>query len=329
VTNERLPISLIIPVYNMGPHVRDLVALLKKNAILSLVQEVLIVNDGSTDDTLEQLRPFKGEAKIISYPQNQGRYKARLTGAKNATAPHLLFIDARNRIPANFGEQLRFIQGRYDNAVGDILIDESESVYSLYWKLSHQTIFFHHYSQLQKGPVTLTLQNYDQFLKGTTLLYCRRDLFLNACESLARLTVESDDTLLLKEYVRTSPLIIDSRFHCYWSPRQSFKEFMERVWERGPSFVEYHIFEHRGRFFYATMFLLAYFLIMMSFLFVSVTFFISFFATTVTVVALTALFFTRNPWTFLQIAPVHTATVITFFLSILTALSKSLFKAKD
>jgi len=329
VNNERLPVSLIIPVYNMGSHARELVLNLQKKGITSLVHEVIIVDDGSTDDTFNQLSDFKGVIRLISYPQNQGRYKARLTGAQNATQSHLLFIDARNRIPENFGEQIRFIQSRYDNAVGDILIDEKESVYSLYWKLSHQMIFSNHYAHLKKGPITLTLQNYDQFLKGTTLLYCRRDYFLNACESLARLNIESDDTLLLKEYVRTSPLTIDARFHCYWSPRQTFKEFMERVWERGPSFVEYHIFEHRGRFFYVTMFLLAYFLVMVSFFFVSVTFFSSFLATTIALVALTALFFTRHPVKFLKIAPVHTATVITFFLSILTSIAKTFFKSKD
>lgn len=327
--SEKLPVSLIIPVFNMGAHALELWELLHQHGITSLVQEILIVDDGSTDETLVHLNSIKGNIRIISYPENQGRFKARLTGARNATQPHLLFIDARNRIPHDFSNQLRFIQGRYDNVIGDILIDAKESVYSLYWKLSHDTIFQGHYSRLRRGPITLTVENYDEFLKGTTLLYCRRDLFLNACDSLSRLKVESDDTLLLKEFVRTSPLVIDSRFHCYWSPRQTLKGFLERVWERGPSFVEYHIFEHRGRFFYVTMFLMAYFFVMMSFLFISFSFFLSFFFTTVALVAFTSLFFTRNPVSFIKIAPLHTVTVMTFFLSVLKAIAKSFFKAAD
>lgn len=324
-----LPVSIVVPVYNMDKHVELLWKTLKEHNIVSLVREILFVNDGSTDGTQAFLETIKSEASVVTHSQNLGRFKARLTGAQNAVSENLLFIDARNRIPADFADQLQMICSTYSSAIGEVLIDEKESVYSLYWQRSHEFIFHQHYAHLRRGPIQLTPENYDNFLKGTTLFYCRRSLFLDVCLPLEKLNLQSDDTYLLKEYVKKEPIIIDQRFNTWWSPRQDFAGFMARVRERGPSFVEYHIFTHRGKFFAVTMFLIAYFFVMMSFLFVSVSFFTAFFLFSLTLIGATASLFSKSPLEWIRLAPVHTATVVTFFLSVLTAVCKRLLNIKD
>lgn len=323
--NHPLPVSIVIPVYNMDKSVQALWKTLKEHNIVSLATEILFVNDGSTDGTSAFLESLQNEARVVSHAHNLGRFKARLTGAQKAVSENLLFIDARNKIPADFAYQLQMICSSYTSAIGEVVIDENESVYSLYWKRSHEFIFHHHYNHLRKGPITLTEVNYDEFLKGTTLFYCRRNLFLDVCSPLEKLNLQSDDTYLLKEYVKKEPIIIDPKFNTWWSPRQDFAGFMERVRERGPSFVEYHIFTHRGKFFTITMFLLVYFFVMMSFLFVSVSFFAAFLLFSLALIAATASLFSKTPLEWIKLAPVHTATVVSFFLSVLKAIFNKIF----
>jgi glycosyltransferase involved in cell wall biosynthesis len=57
--------------------------------------EVLIINDGSTDNTLEILENYKPRFfKIISYDQNKGKGFALKQGVKQATGDSICFIDS-------------------------------------------------------------------------------------------------------------------------------------------------------------------------------------------------------------------------------------------
>ena len=68
----------IIPTYN---HAATLVDVVSK--VLREIPNVIVVNDGSTDNTLEELQKV-GSATIISYPKNRGKGYALKTGFKKA-----------------------------------------------------------------------------------------------------------------------------------------------------------------------------------------------------------------------------------------------------
>ena len=54
--------------------------------------EVILVNDGSTDDTEERIQPFKDRIKYI-FQSNQGVAGSRNTGVRNARGEFLAFLD--------------------------------------------------------------------------------------------------------------------------------------------------------------------------------------------------------------------------------------------
>jgi glycosyltransferase involved in cell wall biosynthesis len=54
--------------------------------------EVIVVNDGSTDDTEEQINPFKDRINYI-YQANQGVAGSRNTGVRNARGEFVAFLD--------------------------------------------------------------------------------------------------------------------------------------------------------------------------------------------------------------------------------------------
>ncbi len=67
-----------IPVYNEGLHIASVLS-----EVLQFAGDVLVVDDGSTDDTPLRLRDFP-RVRTIRHPQNQG-YGAALRTAFDAT----------------------------------------------------------------------------------------------------------------------------------------------------------------------------------------------------------------------------------------------------
>lgn len=86
--------SIIVPVYNTAPFLRDCF-----DSIFNQTQkeiEVIAINDGSTDDSLNILEEIKREhSKLIIYSQeNRGLGAARNKGMELATGEFIYFIDS-------------------------------------------------------------------------------------------------------------------------------------------------------------------------------------------------------------------------------------------
>ena len=83
--------------------------------------EVVLVNDGSTDNTLNQLKSIVSTwpaARIINLLQNSGQGAALLAGIKRTLGKNVLLLDGDGQNdPADIPEALRLL-GRYDFVVG-------------------------------------------------------------------------------------------------------------------------------------------------------------------------------------------------------------------
>ena len=90
-TNE-CKVSVIIPVHNSE---KTISYCLKKIISESnkLESEIIVVDDASTDNTLNILKEFK-DIKIISLEHNKGAGNARNTGANIAKYNNLCFVDS-------------------------------------------------------------------------------------------------------------------------------------------------------------------------------------------------------------------------------------------
>jgi len=58
------------------------------------IQEVIAINDGSKDKTIDRLGTFRNKIKIIDLPLNRGKGYSIAQGIKVAAYPYLLFLDA-------------------------------------------------------------------------------------------------------------------------------------------------------------------------------------------------------------------------------------------
>ncbi|MFA5205621.1 MAG: glycosyltransferase family A protein [Lentisphaeria bacterium] len=83
-------VSVIVPVYNGAAHLRETLDSLLAQDHPAL--EVLVVDDGSTDDSLEVARSYGGRLTVVTQP-NQGVAGARNTGIRQARGNYLTFCD--------------------------------------------------------------------------------------------------------------------------------------------------------------------------------------------------------------------------------------------
>ena len=84
-------VSVVVPVYNGGKTVRATVEHLLAQTLAP--HEIILVNDGSTDDTREVLRSFGDRIVLISTP-NAGPAAARNEGVRAASGPLVAFTDS-------------------------------------------------------------------------------------------------------------------------------------------------------------------------------------------------------------------------------------------
>jgi len=96
-------LSIVIPVYNVSEYVEKCIRSCYSHTLKQYQYEIIIVNDGSTDNSLEICENLKKEftsLKIINQ-LNQGLSGARNTGLKKASGDYIWFVDSDDWIQEN------------------------------------------------------------------------------------------------------------------------------------------------------------------------------------------------------------------------------------
>ena len=91
-------VSIIIPTFNYAPYLPNLFRNLQAQTYKDL--EVIVVDDGSTDDTKTLVQTNCPKATYI-YQENQGLSAARNTGIRAAHGEYLIFLDADDFLAPN------------------------------------------------------------------------------------------------------------------------------------------------------------------------------------------------------------------------------------
>lgn len=103
---ENQLISIIIPLYNAEGYVDRIVPCVMKQTYPNL--EILLVNDGSTDHTLEKCQAYQavdGRIRVLSQ-ENGGVSAARNRGLAEAKGEYISFVDADDYLKPDFIEVL-------------------------------------------------------------------------------------------------------------------------------------------------------------------------------------------------------------------------------
>ncbi|WP_329120689.1 glycosyltransferase family 2 protein [Streptomyces sp. NBC_01465] len=93
---ENLKISVIVPVYNPGPFIDDLVSSLLRQTMAADEFEAIFVNDGSTDGTGDRLDAVAAEhanIKVVHIPNSGWPSRPRNIGIDHARGEYVQFAD--------------------------------------------------------------------------------------------------------------------------------------------------------------------------------------------------------------------------------------------
>ena len=100
-------ISVIVPVYNAQKYLVETIESIIRQTYKNI--EVIFINDGSTDNSLQILEEYKKKYSNISIinQSNAGQSAARNTGINAATGDYIAFVDADDLLVNNYLEKMQ------------------------------------------------------------------------------------------------------------------------------------------------------------------------------------------------------------------------------
>jgi glycosyltransferase involved in cell wall biosynthesis len=218
-----MKLSVIIPVYNEVESIREIVRRVQK---VRLANEIVIVDDGSTDGTRDLLAELDGRrsVRVIFHEQNQGKGSAVRTGISNASGDVLLIQDADLEYdPQDYPSLLKPItEGVADVVYGSRFLGGPRRV----------TMFWH---MIANQLLTLTTNLlYDTILSDMETGYkvFRREVLNGITMRAKRFNFEPEFTAkMLKRHVRIFEVPITFNPRDYSEGKKiKLKDAFEAVW---------------------------------------------------------------------------------------------------
>lgn len=98
--NQTSLVSVIIPCYNASEYISETLQsiLIQENANF----EIIVVNDGSTDDSAPKILSINDTRILYFYQSNQGVSSARNLGLTKSKGDYIIFFDADDLMTQNF-----------------------------------------------------------------------------------------------------------------------------------------------------------------------------------------------------------------------------------
>jgi len=113
-------LSIIIPAYNESASIVRVIENLHHELLDLGIEdyEIIVVNDGSTDQTRKILEG-RNDIKLINHPYNKGMGAGMKTGTRNAMKTWVLFFDADGQHKSKYIKEFLKYTDEYELIVGD------------------------------------------------------------------------------------------------------------------------------------------------------------------------------------------------------------------
>lgn len=185
---EQPQITVLMPAYNAGKYIREAVSSVLYQTYRDF--ELLIVNDGSTDDTLDIALSFTDSRVIVVNKDHEGIAATLNTGLKLANAPFIARFDADDVcITTRLETQFNFLQDHPDYVLvgsdaeymlenGEFLFDfkciahsneEVQNNLYVYCPFIHSSVMYRRSAVLDAGGYNIHAHNFEDYLLWTNL----------------------------------------------------------------------------------------------------------------------------------------------------------------
>lgn len=177
-------ISIIIPMFNSEKYIEKCIESISKNSYKNI--EIIVVDDGSTDDSINIVKKYKN-IKLL-YSDHAGPGNARNIGIENASGDYIFFLDSDDTINPNTLKVLKHNIENYDIVIGN---------YNIIYDNSNIELF-----------ETPTDSKFNSFFESVTIwnrLYKKN--FLNKNKIIFESIYQGEDRLFLAELYLCNPKI--------------------------------------------------------------------------------------------------------------------------
>jgi glycosyltransferase involved in cell wall biosynthesis len=252
-------LSVVVPAYNEAAEIgRTVDALVEAVGRSGLAAEVILVDDGSTDDTVAVAEQRAAEGRLplrVLRQRNSGRLEARRAGLEAAGAELALLLDARVTLAP---DSLRFVADRLaagENVwTGHVDVAGDRNPYALFWKLLAELAWDEYFADPR--TTRFDAASFDRYPKGAGCFVAPRRLLLDAFASFRSYYAEqrfsNDDTPVLRWIAERHGIGVSPHFSAVYVPRTRLTTFLRHSFRRGTVFVDGHG-RRESRFFWAAV----------------------------------------------------------------------------
>jgi glycosyltransferase involved in cell wall biosynthesis len=238
-------LTVVLPVFNgagwIGRSLHALDAAIVRGGFSAT--EILVVDDGSTDATVAEVRAAElvTPVRVLQQP-NRGRFLARRRGLDEATGDYLLFIDTRVFLhPDAFAFVVPHLaDDRSQVWTADVRAVTEGNPIARFWKCIEHVAWRRYHND--RRHVRYGLDEFDFYPKGTTALLCPTALMRAAYDAFAPTVADptkiNDDTALLRYVAERTPINIAPEYGCDYHARSTLKAFLKHANHRGSVLID-------------------------------------------------------------------------------------------
>ena len=120
---KNMKLSVVVPVFNEEQNILSLLKKIKIN--ISDNDEIIVVEDGSSDRTLEEVK--KIDCKLIIHDKNIGKGQSLIDGINFASGDIILFLDGDGQDdPSEIPKLIKGIDQGYDFVIGSRFVEDEQ-----------------------------------------------------------------------------------------------------------------------------------------------------------------------------------------------------------
>jgi glycosyltransferase involved in cell wall biosynthesis len=241
-------IDVVIPTFNSKNWLNDCINSVRIALEFAGVSNynVIVVDDGSTDGTADQIERQAIPHVRVLRQSNFGRLLAREHGATASKARFCLFIDSRVRLDRDSVAHVisRLNQPQTQIWTCDVKVVLEHNPLARFWYVIERVFWNDYYKNPREAAIVEA--NFDYFPKGTGGLLIPREIFLSASRKireshrLRNPKKVNDDTAILRLISRDHPIMISPLYSCTYHARSSVNAFLRHANHRGSVLIDGH-----------------------------------------------------------------------------------------
>jgi len=185
---ERPEITVLMPAYNAAKYLREAVESVLQQTFTNF--ELLIINDGSTDETAETALSFADRRITVVNCEHKGVANALNTGLKLANAPLIARFDADDIcLPNRLEQQFNFLYDHPEYVLvgsdAEYILEHGEFLFSfkciahsneevqnnlyVYCPFIHSSVMYRREAVIKAGGYNIHAHNFEDYLLWTNL----------------------------------------------------------------------------------------------------------------------------------------------------------------